>query len=342
MKSTLLYIHARSPLHAGTGQGLGGIDLPIAREKATHIPYLPGSSLKGTLRDAYQETVLAKIEKDSPELNKEQREKESQKSVWPIFGPDTNNASDHAGAVQFGDARLLFLPVRSLAGTFALVTSPFLLERYREDALEAGLFEEKSILKGKKSSKILIEDQSKCRTCSGALIAANEQVFLEDLNFTRQNFIPDVLEKATGDSSEKKQTCDPLPIWSKHLHEVLPNLSLEQHLCVVHDDVMSFLLETATEVVARIKLQDATKTVASGGLWYEESLPAESVLYSLVLISSARGQHKMPAEKIGEALEHTSGKLVQLGGKATVGRGLCRLYWSPEIKSETGVVQVPK
>ena len=41
----LLFLHALSPLHAGTGQGIGAIDLPIAREKATGIPYLPGSSL---------------------------------------------------------------------------------------------------------------------------------------------------------------------------------------------------------------------------------------------------------------------------------------------------------
>ena len=46
----LSFVHALSPLHAGTGQGAGIIDLPIAREKATGLPYLPGSSLKGTLR----------------------------------------------------------------------------------------------------------------------------------------------------------------------------------------------------------------------------------------------------------------------------------------------------
>ena len=51
MNAQLLFTHALSPLHAGTGQGIGVIDLPIAREKATGIPYLPGSSLKGTLRD---------------------------------------------------------------------------------------------------------------------------------------------------------------------------------------------------------------------------------------------------------------------------------------------------
>ena len=45
MKARLAFVHALSPLHAGTGQGVGVIDLPIAREKHRY-PYLPGSSFK--------------------------------------------------------------------------------------------------------------------------------------------------------------------------------------------------------------------------------------------------------------------------------------------------------
>ena len=54
MQPYLTFIHALSPLHAGTGQGVDVIDLPIARERATGLPLLPGSSLKGTLLDAYR------------------------------------------------------------------------------------------------------------------------------------------------------------------------------------------------------------------------------------------------------------------------------------------------
>ena len=44
-------LQAVSPLHAGTGQSADIIDLPIARMKSTGIPFVPGSSLKGVLRD---------------------------------------------------------------------------------------------------------------------------------------------------------------------------------------------------------------------------------------------------------------------------------------------------
>jgi CRISPR-associated protein Cmr4 len=50
MNTRLLCLHARSPIHCGTGQAIGGIDLPIAREKPTNVPLVPGSSLKGVLR----------------------------------------------------------------------------------------------------------------------------------------------------------------------------------------------------------------------------------------------------------------------------------------------------
>lgn len=112
MDARLLFVHALSPLHAGTGQGVGVIDLPVAREKATGLPYLPGSSLKGVLRDACK--------------NNEKRKK--------IFGPDTGDAHEYAGSVQISDQRLLLLPVRSLVGTFAWVTSPYILRRFLRDA----------------------------------------------------------------------------------------------------------------------------------------------------------------------------------------------------------------
>ena len=50
MKTRGYLIHALSPLHAGVGQGIGLVDLPIAREATTNHPLLPGSSVKGVLR----------------------------------------------------------------------------------------------------------------------------------------------------------------------------------------------------------------------------------------------------------------------------------------------------
>jgi CRISPR-associated protein Cmr4 len=92
-------------LHAGVGQAAELIDLPIARLKGTGIPYVPGSSIKGVLRDA----------RSGAGFNSDE--------VQAVFGPDKDNADKHAGALICTDARLLALPVRSFRGTFAYVTS---------------------------------------------------------------------------------------------------------------------------------------------------------------------------------------------------------------------------
>jgi CRISPR-associated protein Cmr6 len=80
MNTRSFLLHALSPLHAGTGHAADVIDLPTARMKATGIPFVSGSSIKGVLRDA-RNTNGADAEK-----------------VLAVFGPETEQADHHAGA----------------------------------------------------------------------------------------------------------------------------------------------------------------------------------------------------------------------------------------------------
>ncbi|MBT9176800.1 MAG: hypothetical protein DDT20_01122 [Firmicutes bacterium] len=279
MNARLLFVHALSPLHAGTGQGVGVIDLPIAREKATGLPYLPGSSLKGTLRDACTDDVRKKR----------------------VFGPDTGNASDYASSVQFSDLLLLLLPIRSLAGTFAWVTSPYILRRLHRDAQDAAVSGLPSNGPSPSADACVVSDD-------GCQITINAQVILEDLDLT-----------ATPHSDARG--------WAQWLgSQVFPNDTVWQQMLtarfgVVHDDVLSFLLDTATEITARIKLLEEAKTVKKGGLWYEEALPTETILSGLVVATPI----KATRDEVFTTLTALMGKPLQFGGKATVGRGLCRL-----------------
>lgn len=305
MNTRLIFIHALSPLHAGTGQGVGVIDLPIAREKATGIPFLPGSSLKGTLRDAY----LSKFAKNSPDWNK----------GCKVFGPETENADAYAGAAQFADQRLLLLPVRSLAGTFAWVTSPYLLQRFNRDAAFAGITKLEITQPADAGCWVVQPYPSGKETVKCQLYSHAGKVVLEDLDLTpKPNEHASAWAKAIGNYVFHGDAT-----WQRMLAE---------RLCIVSDDVLSFLLNTATEITARIKLQDDVKTVQKGGLWYEESLPTETIMYGLVVATpnnktelAANG--KSNEDVIFEIVQSSippSGP-VQLGGKATVGRGLCRV-----------------
>ncbi len=53
-KTRIYWLHAITPLHVGTGRGLGYIDLPIMREKVTNWPLVPGSAIKGVISDMYR------------------------------------------------------------------------------------------------------------------------------------------------------------------------------------------------------------------------------------------------------------------------------------------------
>lgn len=283
MQAKLLLVHALSPLHAGTGQGVGVIDLPIAREKATDIPFLPGSSIKGVLRDACPDD----------------------KKV-AVFGPETNNAADHAGSAQFTDARLLLLPVRSLAGTFAWVTSPLLLRRFLRDAGSAKDLKPPSNVPQPSGETGCVVSNEGC----GLLLQhqGHRSVVLEDLSLT------------PNQDADAKSWADWL---GGHLFPGDPfwPVALKARLCIVHDDVLSFLLQTATEITARIRLDDDKKTVAKGALWYEEALPAETVLTSLIIASPVKAE----ATEVFTTISDLAKNALQFGGNATVGRGLCRL-----------------
>ena len=293
MTAYLTFVHTLSPLHAGTGQGVGVIDLPIAREKATNIPFLPGSSLKGTLRALSPDTERASIYGPEPTDS----------------DPDGNSASP----VQFSDQRLLLLPVRSLAGTFAWVTSPYVLRRLKRDMQD---------VQNKTLSYVIpaIGDMNSCFTASeNQAITTNGKVYLEDL---------DLVPTYSAD----------LNTWALWIaQQVFPDGTdaswrdfLVQRLCLVHDDAFSFLVENATEITARVKLLENSKTVKSGGLWYEEALPAETIL-SGIMLATPIGKAGKSDKEIVASLKRDARKSVQLGGKATVGRGLCRVIIAEEM-----------
>ncbi len=290
MNAKQLFVHALTPLHPGTGRGLGVIDLPVAREVATGLPYLPGSSVKGVLRDRCG----------------------GNGDCVKLFGPDTSNADAHAGAVQFTDMRLLLLPVRSLAGTFAWVTSPFILKRLQRDCESLG----DSYCPGKvydfkgKIGKAAVTTTKRLALSETSSENAKKIIVLEDLK----------LETAVAPNAK---------LWANWLKKRLfPNDTEWQTLfyecfCIVHDDVFSFLMETATEIIARNQLNSDSKTTEN--LWYEEALPAETILNGLAVAQQVGKNGFSPAEVLSKVAALTVGQTLQLGGSATIGRGLCRL-----------------
>ncbi len=272
----MVYLHAITPIHSGTGQTAEVIDLPIAREKATGYPLIPASSFKGVARDGKTDATANMI-----------------------FG-----TTDEAGALCFTDQRILCLPVRSYFGTFAYITCHLVLSRLTRDARAMGAalpFTVPTLPEATDtddSMAVLLPTGSELKRMDNGI----DRVYLEDLDLT-----------ARMDTS--------VTAISKGLAERLfPNdpAAFTARFAVVSDEVFSFLCETATEVTARIVLNEKTKTVEN--LWYEEAAPAETIFCGLVMMEA---HQQTQCDIVLKTLTNLS--TIQIGGNASVGRGLCRV-----------------
>jgi CRISPR-associated protein Cmr4 len=263
------------------------VDLPVQRERHTQWPVIPGSTLKGILRDSCR-----RLGGNNDEL-------------YVAFGPETPEADKHAGALSLTDARILAFPVRSLKGVFAWVTCLAVLERLKRDLSLRG--------KGTAATFDLppapAKDKALCQQ-NGPLLVDGNRLVLEEFEFER-----------TG-------AADAVATWvsQRAVVDQATQQRLKSHLVVLHDDDFTHFVRHATEVVARVGLDYERKTVKLGALFYEEFLPAETLFYSVILVSPSRREgHRKSADEI---LEYLRGKLeltciLQIGGDETIGKGLC-------------------
>mgnify|MGYP001100714177 CR=1 FL=1 len=258
MEAKTIFWQALTPVHPGTGQDSSSvIDLPVAREAATGFPAIPASSLKGVLRDG---------------RNDEQSNR--------LFG-----SLENAAELTLTDARLLFLPVRSYAGAFALLTCPLVLERFKRDQRVLG-FPELKI-------PIVNPGQTEALLPKNTHIVHNGQVILEDIDLKAINGAADALAQELGEM-----------VFGAEAGYFLERFAL------VSNDVFAYFCEMGMEIIARVRLDASSKTVVQGGLWYEEAIPAEAV-FSCFAIGT-------------EGFDELNRPYIQIGGQASVGRGLLR------------------
>jgi CRISPR-associated protein Cmr4 len=305
-KNAILGLLAQTSLHAGTGQHTGAIDLPIQREGHNGWPCVFGSAVKGALRTHAEQIKAEQIKAQGIDLaapNAYRDHVQDAPDIAAVYGPPTNRASDHAGALIVADARLLAFPVRSLTSHFKWVTCPDALERLRRDAdwlgLDLGTFDIPTV-----------EDEADTSRCLVPEAAAAGDLFLEEYRFDAQAAdLTDIITALAG-LMRRDGAAE----------------ALARQLVVVGNDSFAHLVQHATPVNAHIAIDSRTKTVTGGALWYEETLPPETLLYSCLSATAARtGQAELGAERVlGLVLGLFSQRpWVQLGGNETVGMGWC-------------------
>ena len=282
-KATPIIIKALSPIHAGSGRELGIVDMPIQRESHSGVPKIEGSSIKGSLR----EWTRLKNEKDSKGTH----------DVNKLFGATDGN--EQAGLIGFSDAKLLFYPIKALQNIFAYVTCPYLLDRFLVE-LEyiKNLTQVYDQLK-KLLSNNLLQGQAIIAYSSQTIDDQKQSIELDEYSFEVKKDLNDC-------------------------HSLFRSLGLQpqRSIAVLCDEDFMEMISLCKEIITRNKIDHKTGTVAEGQLFTEEYLPAESILYTLLLENGIESDGSAVQNYVQEfACE----QICQIGGNSNIGKGIVKI-----------------
>lgn len=300
LKAQPLFMITQTPLHMGTGTDLGIIDLPIQRERSTGFPKLEASGLKGSIREEFEKRADMKVVED-------------------LFGPgpdNMNDDNDRASALGFTDGRLLFFPVKSVKDVYALITCRTVLNRFIED-INMCLDENLHFLPLKDANSVYSKDSK--------LLVNDNKIILEEYTFSVK-----VME------DEEKTVID-------YIYELLSKyysdgyfLFPKYKIVILTDEDFRDFVNYSTEVITRTRIGNSG-TVEGGALFTEEYVPVNTVFYSIVLASpifvtkgnkekSISGNNEI--DEVNKIIQYFRDKLpsiIQLGGNATLGKGLVKI-----------------
>jgi CRISPR-associated RAMP protein, Cmr4 family len=290
MRKEYYLLKVLTPLHIGAGQGLGHVDLPIVREAHTNFPYIPGTSLKGVLRNLeINQVARARGEKPSQVEERLTKNKFDQKEedilrLAKIFGVAGEGAEEGkevgAGKVLFSDAFIVLFPVKSAKGIFSLTTCPYVINRFFE------LLGIDQRVEDVPEGKVKVLSTKYHRNLINNKLLLEEFVFEAEESEELRKFI-ELVGVFVGDENKRRIVC-------------------------VNDTDFMDSVSNYTEVQTHIKINLDTGTVEERALWTEEYVPAESVFaFSLVFLE--------------EEISFTPPPTFHLGGDITTGKGFVKV-----------------
>jgi CRISPR-associated protein Cmr4 len=269
----------------GTGAATGSIDLPHSREVASNLPNVPGSGIKGVWRDQFP--------KGTEETNL-------------LFGSDWSKGTRDQAALLFSDAWLLCMPVSSFVGDFAWVTSPMSLARFARERQFSHPHHSAPDLPQTSTGQALVAND--------CILQHQDKLFLHEhcsqasTNALAQAWAELIAKEVFADSTDFQR-------------------AFIQRFVIVSESELVHLSHAAAHLPMRNALDD-NKNVRDGALWSEENMPAETLFWGTVAADTLQDRNNIThkaSDSLAQfvTLAHKTARL-QLGGKASIGRGMCR------------------
>ncbi len=214
-----------------------------------------------------------------------------------IFGSEPDERQEtKPGAVAFSEAKILLFPVRNPERLFVWVSCPLVLIRF---------------LKNFPSRGLLIESIEKTHISDSEAFVSDDQynqfhVWLEDIKLTAKkcDWLSEFAEKISEKVSDIRYIKD----------------KLRKDIVLVNDKVFSQIVETMTNVIPRVRINHEKGIVETGALWYEEYLPQDTIMYF-----TARETVYSKENELKSLEEVLKNKVISIGGKETLGKGLVSL-----------------
>jgi len=328
-----LFLLCETSLHAGSGDDVGIVDLPIQREKHTQFPKIESSSLKGAIREVFEQKANSKAQNfknwndddvmihrlfgfDDGSIKKPNLQNLQNHFKYSPEGGKENEKKeghDYSGCIAFTDARLLLFPVKSMKGVFVWVTCPQVLNKLATDLAITGITLENL----DKVKALPIEGDGQAGVASTDPLVS-DVVILEEYAYKSKQY--DAIRDFAGELAQIIFPSSELAYWKE---------LLQKNLVILSDNDFRDFTEMSTEVITRTKIDNETGTVADGALFTEEYLPNDAVLYTSIFASDEYGKQES-TKKADEVMAYVVKKFekdipfFQLGANATLGKGMLR------------------
>ncbi len=298
-KSGMLWMSCITPLHNGAGETVDYIDRPIIRERHTGLPFVQSSSLKGVFR-AHCKTKWETSTQCEHKLN-------------ILFGTMDNTGDKNIGFLDFVDAYLFTMPIRSLVGGYALLTCPMVLRRLQQFAKQyTHPIDMIDPLMKITRDLATHQDHVLVTSASENLLAYKGKVFLEEYP----------LKAYKSENPAFKEFGDLIGnvVYSDD-DSMLKDFT--DRLVVVSDTMFTYFTRFGTEIQANIRIGKNGVT-EEGSLRYSEYLPQESLMF---IPFQARCPFKKDpyasANDVFDAFkEIITDERLQVGGDETTGKGI--------------------
>ncbi|MBF2066492.1 MAG: type III-B CRISPR module RAMP protein Cmr4 [Calothrix sp. C42_A2020_038] len=285
------YIYSLAPIHCGGEGDLGNI-LEIAREVHTNFPYVPGSSLRGTLRNEVKQL--------------------DEVAVNILFGKELDNQGQMGvHQVWFGDARLLWVPMRTMAmnggqDVFCWVSCHSLI---RDHAIMT------------QQDTVVFPDEA-VGTRPGNYLVADAQIHVRQM------------------SNDQKEATLLAGSWANSFKSSVQP-TWENNRIVLSDADFQVLMEHSLWTQVRNKIQDDDGINQAGSaevFWTDVCIPRDTILYypwGYNLLNS-----NPVKSKEHDLLINVLQGLFQIGGQANVGRGWVQGWVNKTTSPVRAIVEV--